>query len=396
VELVALGSLVSPDVNRERFPALRDGWVRLDGPAGTQMVDSAIDAMADWMRSGRSANQGGLFDAGRDTDELVAQTRTTVGELLGADPRAVVFGPNMTSLTLAFAAAAGRALAPGDEIVCTRLDHDANVRPWLIAAERAGATVRFAEPDAETLELPVSAIEASLSERTRWVAVTAASNAVGTIPDVAAIVAAAHAAGAHTYVDAVHATPHRRLDVAALDTDVLVCSSYKWFGPHAGILCARPELLEELTPDKLRPAPDTIPSRWETGTQSFEAIAGIRAAAEYMLELDWNAVEAHEKAMLGVMLAGLASIDGVKLHGAPVDRAPTVMFSVEGRPADQVARELAAVQVAVWHGSYYAWELHRVLGLGTDGAIRAGAVHYNEPADIERLLAAVERIASGR
>jgi len=383
-------------VNRERFPALRDGWVRLDGPAGTQMVDSAIDAMVDWMRSGRSANQGGLFDAGRDTDELLAQTRTTVGELLGADPRAVVFGPNMTSLTLAFAAAAGRALAPGDEIVCTRLDHDANVRPWLIAAERAGATVRFAEPDAETLELPVSAIEASLSERTRWVAVTAASNAVGTIPDVAAIVAAAHAAGARTYVDAVHATPHRRLDVAALETDVLVCSSYKWFGPHAGILCARPELLEELTPDKLRPAPDTIPSRWETGTQSFEAIAGIRAAAEYMLELDWNAVEAHEKAMLGVMLAGLATIDGVKLHGAPVERAPTVMFSVEGRPADQVARELAAVQVAVWHGSYYAWELHRVLGLGTDGAIRAGAVHYNEPADIERLLAAVERIASGR
>jgi cysteine desulfurase family protein (TIGR01976 family) len=383
-------------VNRERFPALRDGWVRLDGPAGTQMVDSAIDAMADWMRSGRSANQGGLFDAGRDTDELVAQTRTTVGELLGADPRAVVFGPNMTSLTLAFAAAAGRALTPGDEIVCTRLDHDANVRPWLIAAERAGAIVRFAEPDAETLELPVSAIEASLSERTRWVAVTAASNAVGTIPDVAAIVAAAHAAGARTYVDAVHATPHRRLDVAALDTDVLVCSSYKWFGPHAGILCARPELLEELTPDKLRPAPDTIPSRWETGTQNFEAIAGIRAAAEYMLELDWNAVAAHEKAMLGVMLAGLASIDGVKLHGAPVDRAPTVMFSVEGRPADQVARDLAAVQIAVWHGSYYAWELHRVLGLGTDGAIRAGAVHYNEPADIERLLAAVERIASGR
>jgi cysteine desulfurase family protein (TIGR01976 family) len=383
-------------VNRERFPALRDGWVRLDGPAGTQMVDSAIDAMADWMRSGRSANQGGLFDAGRDTDELVAQTRTTVAELLGADPRAVVFGPNMTSLTLAFAAAAGRALAPGDEIVCTRLDHDANVRPWLIAAERAGATVRFAEPDAETLELPVSAIEASLSEQTRWVAVTAASNAVGTIPDVAAIVAAAHAAGARTYVDAVHATPHRRLDVAALDTDVLVCSSYKWFGPHAGILCARPELLEELTPDKLRPAPDTIPHRWETGTQSFEAIAGIRAAAEYMLELDWNAVEAHEKAMLGVMLAGLATIDGVKLHGAPVDRAPTVMFSVEGRPADQVARDLAAVQIAVWHGSYYAWELHRVLGLGTDGAIRAGAVHYNDPADIERLLAAVERIASGR
>jgi cysteine desulfurase family protein (TIGR01976 family) len=358
------------------------------------MVDTAIDAMADWMRSGRNANHGGLFSAGEATDELVASARAVVGELLGADPRGVVFGPNMTTLTLAFSAAAGRALQPGDEIVCTRLDHDANVRPWLIAAERAGAVVRFAEPDRETLELPVSAVESVLSDRTRWVAVTAASNAVGTVPDVAAIVAAAHAAGARTYVDAVHATPHRRLDVAALDTDVLVCSSYKWFGPHAGMLCARPELLEELAPDKLRPAPDEVPDRWETGTQSFEAIAGIRAAAEYMLELDWQAVEAHEKAMLGVMLAGLASIDGVHLHGAPPDRAPTVMFSVDGRGADEVARALADAQIAVWHGNYYAWELHRFLGLGPDGAIRAGAVHYNEPADIERLLAAVEQVAS--
>jgi cysteine desulfurase family protein (TIGR01976 family) len=381
-------------VNRERFPGLRDGWARLDGPAGTQMVDTAIDAMDDWMRSGKNANHGGLFAAGRATDELVESTRLALGELLGADPGGVVIGPNMTSLTLKFAAAAGRALQPGDEIVCTRLDHDANVGPWLIAAERAGATVRFAEPDAETLELPVSAVEAVLSERTRWVAVTAASNAVGTIPDVKSIVALAHEAGARTYVDAVHATPHRRLDVAALATDVLVCSSYKWFGPHAGVLCASPELLEELTPDKIRPAPEHGPGRWETGTASFEAIAGIRAAAEYMLELDWNAVEAHEKAMLGVMLAGLASIERVKLHGAPTDRAPTVMFSVEGRAADDVARRLAAAEVAVWHGSYYAWELSRFLGLGDDGAIRAGAVHYNEPADIERLLAAVEAAAA--
>jgi cysteine desulfurase family protein (TIGR01976 family) len=305
----------------------------------------------------------------------------------------VVIGPNMTSLTLKFAAAAGRELKPGDEIVCTRLDHDANVGPWLLAAERAGATVRFADPDPETLELPVGAVEAVLSDRTRWVAVTAASNAVGTIPDVAAIVACAHAAGARTYVDAVHATPHRRMDVAALATDVLVCSSYKWFGPHAGILCAAPELLEELTPDKIRPAPDHGPDRWETGTASFEAIAGIRAAAEYMLELDWNAVQAHEQAMLGVMLAGLSTIAGVHVHGAPAERAPTVMFSVEGRTADDVARRLAAAKVAVWDGTYYAWELGRFLGLGPDGAIRAGAVHYNEPADIERLLAAVEAAA---
>ena len=381
-------------MNRERFPGLQDGWARLDGPAGTQMVDTAIEAMADWMRSGKSANHGGLFAAGAATDELVASTRRVLGELLGADADGVVIGPNMTSLTLKFAAAVGRTLGPGDEIVCTRLDHDANISPWLIAAERAGATVRFAEPDRETLELPVSAVEAVLSEHTRWVAVTAASNAVGTVPDVHAIVAAAHDAGARTYVDAVHATPHRRQDVAALATDVLVCSPYKWFGPHAGVLCTSPELLEELTPDKIRPAPDHGPGRWETGTHSFETIAGVRAAAEYMLELDWNAVQAHEKAMLGVMLAGLASIDGVKLHGAPADRAPTVMFSVEKRTADDVARRLASAEVAVWHGTYYAWELDHFLGLGPDGAIRAGAVHYNEPADIERLLAAVEAAAS--
>lgn len=380
-------------MNRDRFPGLRDGWVRLDGPAGTQMVDSAIDAMAEWMRSGRSANHGGLFAAGEATDELVASTRSVAGELLGADPHGVVFGPNMTTLTLRFAAAVGRSLQPGDEIVCTQLDHDANVTPWLIAAERAGAVVRFAEPDRETLELPVEAIEAVLSERTRWVAVTAASNAVGTIPDVAAIVAAAHAAGARTYVDAVHATVHRRQDVAALDTDVLVCSPYKWFGPHGGILCARPELLAELQPDKLRPAPDEGPERWENGTHSFETIAGVRAAAEYMLELDWDAVEAHEKALLGVMLGGLAAIDGVKVYGAAADRAPTLMFSVAGHPADEVARALAAEQIAVWHGSYYAWELQHFLGLGPDGAIRAGAVHYTEPADVERLLAAVESLA---
>src|SRR5215212_7176463 len=227
------------------------------------MVDSAIDAMVDWMRSGRSANQGGLFDAGRDTDELLAQTRTTVGELLGADPRAVVFGPNMTSLTLAFAAAVGRTLAPGDEIVCTRLDHDANVRPWVIAAARAEATVRFAEPDRDTLELPVEAVEAQLGERTRWIAVPAASNAVGTVPDLRSMVGVAHDAGARVFVDAVHAAPHRPLSLQAIGADVLACSAYKWFGPHIGILAADPALLEELQPDKLVPSPDSAPDRWE-------------------------------------------------------------------------------------------------------------------------------------
>ena len=269
-------------VNRDRFPGLADGWARLDGPGGTQMVDDAIDAMTAWMRSGRTANEGGAFPHARASEEIVEQARAAVARMLGADPRGVAFGPSMTALTMAFSAAAGRALEPGDEIVCTRLDHDANVRPWLIAAERAGATVRFAEPEPDTLELPAGAVEAVLSDRTRWIAVTAASNAVGTVPDLPGIVAAARGAGARVYVDAVHASPHRPHNLAELDVDALACSAYKWFGPHIGVLCARPELLAELAPDKLRPSSDGVPERWELGTLPFEALAGVRAAAEYV------------------------------------------------------------------------------------------------------------------
>jgi cysteine desulfurase family protein (TIGR01976 family) len=376
-------------VNRERFPGLRGGWTRLDGPAGTQMVDAAIDAMADFMRSGDNANQGGVFEAAVRSDELVASARTSVGTLLGGDPRGIVFGPSMTDLTMRFAAAAGRALQPGDEVVCTRLDHDANVAPWLIAAERARATVRFAEPTPDTLELPAAAVEAVLTDRTRYVAVTAASNAVGTVPDLPGIVAAAHAAGARVYVDAVHATPHRRIDVEALGADALACSAYKWFGPHVGILWARPDLLAELEPDKVRPATDDVPHRWELGTLPFESLAGVRAAAEYLLTSDWDAVEHHERRLLETALGGLGAMPHVTLHGAASDRAPTLMFSIAGRSPEQVAFALAGRQIAVWNGNYYAWELERHLGLEPHGAIRAGFVHYNDEADAERLLAAV-------
>ena len=238
---------------RERFPGLRDGWARLDGPAGTQMVDVAIDAMADFMRSGDNANHGGAFRAAEATDELVATARETVGRLLGGDPRGIAFGPSMTALTLRFAATIGRDLGPGDEVVCTRLDHDANVSPWVIAAERAGATVRFADPEPGTLELPGAAVEAVLSERTRWVAVTAASNAVGTVPDLPGIVAAAHGAGAKVYVDAVHATPHRAIDVEALGCDALACSAYKWFGPHTAVLWVPPGAVRDAPPRQAAP-----------------------------------------------------------------------------------------------------------------------------------------------
>jgi cysteine desulfurase family protein (TIGR01976 family) len=295
----------------------------------------------------------------------------------------------MTAMTMRFSAAAGRSLAAGDEIVCTRLDHDANVGPWLIAAERAGATVHFADPEPGTLELPASAVEAVLGDRTRWVAVTAASNAVGTVPDLPGIVAAAHAAGARVYVDAVHAAPHRRLDVEALGCDALACSAYKWFGPHIGILWGRPEVLEQLTPDKLRPSPDNVPDRWELGTLPFESLAGVRAAADYMLSTDWDAVRAHEEALLAAALNGLGAMDHVTVYGAAHDRAPTLMFNVTGRTADEVAAALAEREIAVWHGNYYAWELERHLGLAPHGAVRAGFVHYNDEADAERLLAAV-------
>ena len=380
-------------MNRERFPGLRDGWARLDGPAGTQMVDAAIEAMADFMRSGHNANHGGAFAAAHRTDELVESARASVGALLGGDPRGVAFGPSMTAMTMRFSAAAGRALEPGDEIVCSRLDHDANVGPWLIAAERAGATVRFADPDPETLELPAAAVEAVLGDRTRWVAVTAASNAVGTVPDLPGIVAAAHAAGARVYVDAVHAAPHRRLDVEQLGCDALACSAYKWFGPHVGVLWARRELLSQLQPDKLRPSSDEAPDRWELGTLPFEALAGVRAAADYVLSADWDAMRAHEEALLDTALTALGGMDHVTLYGAARDRAPTLMFNVRGRTADDVAAALAEREIAVWHGNYYAYELERHLGLAPHGAVRAGFVHYNDEADAERLLAAISDLA---
>jgi cysteine desulfurase family protein (TIGR01976 family) len=377
---------------RERFPGLRDGWARLDGPAGTQMVDAAIDTMADFMRSGDNANHGGAFRAAAATDELVENARAATGRFVGGAPEGVVFGPSMTALTMRFSATVGRNLKPGDEVVCTRLDHDANVSPWRIAAERAGATVRFADPEPDTLELPASAVEAVLSERTRWVAVTAASNAVGTVPDLPGIVAVAHAAGARVYVDAVHAAPHRPLDVESLGCDALVCSAYKWFGPHTAALWARPDLLEELRPDKLRPSPDAIPDRFELGTLPFEALAGVATAAEFMLALDRAALRRHEDALLAQMLDGLRAIDGVTVYGAARDRAPTLMFTVDGHTSEQVARALAAEQVAVWHGNYYAVELSEHLGLEPDGAVRAGAVAYTDQEDVRRLLDVVARL----
>jgi cysteine desulfurase family protein (TIGR01976 family) len=382
-------------MNRDRFPGLDGGWTRLDGPAGTQMVDASIEAMDAFMRSGDNANHGGVFAAAHATDECVDSARAAVARLVGAEPHGVAFGPSMTAMTIRLSAAVGRTLGSGDEVVVTRLDHDANVRPWVIAAERAGATVRWAEPDRPTLALPASAVEAVLTERTRWVAVTAASNACGTVPELAGIVAAAHRVGARVSIDAVAAVPHRALSLAELGADTLACSAYKWYGPHVGVLCAAPALLEEFVPDKLRPSPDEAPDRFELGTLPFESLAGVTAAAEYMLEVGYDAIRAHEERLLALALEGLSGIEGVTLYGDLIDRVPTLMFNVEGMTSTEVALELAARQVAVWDGNYYAWELERFLELEPHGAVRAGFVHYNDESDARRLVDAVRDVASG-
>jgi cysteine desulfurase family protein (TIGR01976 family) len=373
---------------------VNDEWVRLDGPAGTQTVDAAIEAASAWWRSGDTANAHGPFPQAQATDALVWSARVACAELLGGPPEGIVFGESMTSLTMRFAAAAGRALRPGDEVVVTRLDHDGNVRPWVIAAERAGATVRFAEPDRDTLALTPDHVAAALSDRTRWVAVTAASNVVGTAPDVTAICRVAREAGARTYVDAVAATPHRRIDRRGWGADAVVCSAYKWYGPHVGVLSAEPALLAELRPDKLVPAPDTVPERWELGTLPFEQLAAVRAATQFVLHrvapLGW----ADEQALGDKLDAGLRAIDGVTVLGErrPGD-APTRWFTVAGLHPEAVAEQLAEQRIAVWAGTNYAWEIAHWLGLGEAGAVRAGLVHYNDATDVDRFLDALARIA---
>jgi cysteine desulfurase family protein (TIGR01976 family) len=379
-------------VDRQRFPGVRDDWVRFDGPAGTQALDDAIDAAAAWWRSGDPANAHGPFPQAAATDALVWSTRQACAELLGGEPESIVFGESMTSLTMRFAAAVGRTLGRGDEVVVTRLDHDGNVRPWVLAAERAGATVRFAEPDRDTLALDEEHVAAVLSERTRWVAFTGTSNVVGTAPEVAAICRRARDAGARTYIDAVAAAPHRRIDRRGWGADAVVCSAYKWYGPHVGVLSADPSLLAGLHPDKLVPSPDTVPERWELGTLPFEQLAGVRAAARFMLDrvipLGW----VEEQALGDKLDAGLRAIDGVAVLGERrAGDAPTRWFTVAGEEPESVARRLAEQRVAVWAGTNYAWEIAHWLGLGDAGAVRAGLVHYNDATDVDRFLDALAR-----
>lgn len=391
---------------RAAYPALSDGFAYLDGAAGTQVPNAVIDAIANAYRSG-IGNVGGAFPASDRAGEIVAECRQAVGDLIGAEPAGVVLGPNMTTLTYRVAYALAKIWRPGDEVVVSRLDHDANVRPWVQVAERAGATVRWAEVNDDG-ELPVEQYDSLLSERTRLVAVTAASNVLGTRPDVAAITAKAHAAGALTYVDGVHATAHGPVDVAALGADFYATSAYKWSGPHIGAVAADPAVLAELQPDKLASSPDSVPERFETGTSPFADLAGVTAAVEHLASLDadatgsrrerlvtsMSAAEAHELELFEVLLAGLQSMDWVRTYGAPRRRTATAYFTVAGLTPRQVAEHLAAAGINVWNGHNYAWEVTEVFGIRDRGsAVRAGLVHYNDGGDVDRLLDAVADLA---
>jgi cysteine desulfurase family protein (TIGR01976 family) len=320
----------------------------------------------------------------------------------------VILGPNMTTLTYRLTDTLSRRWGPGDEVVVSRLDHDANVRPWVQAAVRSGATMRWAEVDISTAELPADQYAGLLSDRTRLVAVTAASNIVGTRPDLAVITAAAHSVGALCYVDGVHATPHMPVDVRALGADFYATSAYKWSGPHIGTVVADPALLETLHPDKLAPAPPDVPDRFERGTAAFADLAGVVAAVEHLAGLDpaatgsrrdrvlacMAAVERYEGQLFTRLLGGLASMRHVTVYGKAARRAPTAFFTVAGYTPREVADRLAARKVNVWDGDNYAWELTGALGLReSGGAVRAGLVHYNDEADVDRLLAAVAELA---
>jgi cysteine desulfurase family protein (TIGR01976 family) len=392
---------------RAAYPALADGYAYLDGAAGTQVPGSVIDAVSAAYRSGLG-NTGGAFPASLRSDIVTAECRRAIADLTGGVAEGVILGPNMTTLTYRLAGTLARAWGSGDEVVVSRLDHDANIRPWVQAAARAGAAVRWAEVELPAGELPVEQYDSLLSERTVLVAVTAASNVLGTRPSVAEITARARAVGALSYVDGVHATPHGPTDMAALGADFYATSAYKWSGPHVGAVVADPGLLESLHPDKLEPAPGTVPDRFERGTPPFADFAGVTAAVEHLASLDPSAAgtrrervlasmaaaQDHEQALFKVMLDGLGAMGKVTLYGKAHHRTATAFFTVAGRTPADVAAHCAGRKVNVWDGDNYAWEVTGMLGIrDTGSAVRAGLVHYNDRSDVDRLLAAVAEIA---
>ncbi len=395
---------------RAAFPALTTGpgrgLSRFDGPGGSLVPQVVADAVASAYTAGM-CQRGALSEVERFTDTTTTDARAAMGDYLGSDPRGVVFGRSMTALTFDLARTMAAGWGPGDEVVVSRLDHDANIRPWVIAAERAGATVRWLGFDPETAEL--DDVTTVLSERTRLVAVTAASNLLGTRPDVAAVTAAAREVGALSYVDAVHLAAHASVDRAALGADLVACSPYKFFGPHLGVLAADPELLESLHPDKLLPSTETVPERFELGTLPYEQLRGVTACVDFIaswgvegetrrerLVSAFDQLGRHEHALVSRLLVGLRELSHVRVHGSPSSRTPTVLLNVEGVDPRAVQEHLLEHDVVAPAGSFYALEASRHAGLGDAGGVRIGLSPYSTEADIERIVVALGRLGGHR
>jgi cysteine desulfurase family protein (TIGR01976 family) len=396
---------------RSWFPSLariHDGRpvVFVDAPGGSQVPEPVVEAMATYLRRS-NANAHGAFPTSQETDVVVDEAHRAAADLLNADPDEVVFGPNATTLLFAISRSVARTLRTGDEVVVTRLDHDANVRPWILAAEEAGATVRWVDIRENDVTLDVASFESALSERTKVVAFTLASNAVGTVTPAAELARLVHErTGAVVVCDGVHLAQHRRIDVRAVGADVVVCSPYKVFGPHLGILYGRRDLLSSLRPYKVRPASDALPYAFETGTQNHEGYAGWIAAVDYLAGLGGtsrdrrvalarsfaDAIEPWEAELSRRFLAGIRSIPDVRLFGIDdagrvAERTPTFAVRVGERHPAETAKALAERGVFVWDGHYYALELMERLGLEeTGGAVRVGFCHYNTPAEVDRVL----------
>jgi cysteine desulfurase family protein (TIGR01976 family) len=416
---------------RRRFPSLRQkvngrSPIYLDNPGGTQVPASVIDAMRRYLVEANS-NSHGAFHTSELTDQTIEAARVAMADLLNApSPHEIVFGPNMTTLTFHISRAIGQTLSKGDEIIVTRMDHDANIAPWLLTARDRGLTVRWVDFDPESGLLDLNQMEGLISTKTKLVACGYASNALGTINNVAKITEMARAVGAMTYIDAVHYAPHGPIDVQALGCDFLVCSAYKFFGPHVGILYGKQEHLVRLPAYKVRPAPDQIPDRWETGTLNHEGLAGVTAAVEYLdwigtqfgepfnalvkglrgrkrrLKLALLAIRDYERTLSQHLLDGLSAIEGVNIAGitAPAlfnQRVPTVIFSVAGKTPRQVASALGKAGIYVWDGNYYALSVMETLGREEHGGmVRVGAVHYNTHRETARFLAVLEQIVGER
>ncbi len=419
-----------PTTERETIADLDLDWVRsqfpslsqtvnghpatfLDGPGGTQVPQRVIDAISDYLKR-NNANTGGAYATSRHTDTMIADARSAMADFLGCDSDEVVFGPNMTSLTFTFSRSIGRELGPGDEIVLTHLDHDANVSPWRALEER-GVTIRMVEIHEDDCTLDMDDLARKITDRTKLVAVGYASNAVGTINDVKEVVRLAHQRGAMTYIDAVHYAPHGPIDVRALDCDFLVCSTYKFFGPHMGVLYGKREHLKRLEPYKVRANTNVIPNRWEWGTLNHECIAGITACVDYLADLGrhgnpsasgrraavlaaYDAIQKHERGLMESLIRGLLAIPGVKLYGISDSkrfdqRCPTIAVRVKGHTPLALATQFGERGFFTWDGNYYALNLTERLDVEKDGGfLRIGLAHYNTAEEVGRLLAALREI----